>query len=145
MDNISELLQIFADKKTDNNVQISKELSDQYPYGKFPMQYTKTGQEKIRKESENRFSYNEIPEKDISNNNNIDFKSFLPFIQLMSSAKKDPKDMMKILSKLFFKDNPEYEKILSLFIKNKPQEFTKKEDFPDTNKIHISSLKRINW
>lgn len=146
MDNFSEILKLFTDKKNDKEIPIPKELSDQYPYGKFPIQYTKTGQEKLRRESESRFSYKENIEERPTNdtNNNLDISSFLPIIQVMSSGKKNPQDIMKIFSKILFKDHPEYEKLFTLFTKHKPQEFAKKDDFPNTNKIQISSLKRIN-
>ena len=60
MDNLSELLQLFSNTtKKEEKTTIPKELADQYPYGQFPIRYTKIGQEEIRKQSENRFSYSE--------------------------------------------------------------------------------------
>jgi hypothetical protein len=107
MDNIADLIQMFSNKQEEKKIEIPKELADQYPYGQFPIRYTKIGQEEIRKQSENRFSYSEEKKEQPSQSNNLDMKSLLPIIQLMSSGKKNPNDMMKILSKLLFKDNPE--------------------------------------
>ena len=45
--------------------------------------------------------------------------------------------------KLLFKDNPTYEKLFSQLTKIKSQEIKREDDFPDTNNIKISSLKRI--
>lgn len=143
MDNIVDLIQMFSKSNEEKKVEIPKEVADQYPYGQFPIRYTKVGQEEIRKQSESRFSYTE-ENKDFSNNSNgLDLKSLLPIIQLMSSGKKNSKDMMAIISKLLFKDNPTYEKLFSQLTKIKSQEIKREDDFPDTNNIKISSLKRI--
>lgn len=122
---------------------IPKEILDQYPYGEFPIRYTKSGQESIRRESENRFSYAEplSPPPSEKQNNILEL---LPLLQLMS-GKKDSKEMFKILSKLLFKDNKEMEQIASLLMPtiSKSQEIKPQADFPDANKVNISSLKRI--
>lgn len=122
---------------------IPKEILDQYPYGEFPIRYTKSGQESIRRESENRFSYAEplSPPPSEKQNNILEI---LPILQLMS-GKKDSKEMFKILSKLLFKDNKEMEQIASLLMPtiSKSQEIKPQTDFPDANKVNISSLKRI--
>ena len=68
----------------------------------------------------------------------------LPFIQMMSGGKKQPKDFMQIFSKIIFKDNPELQKLFNLLPKTKSQEITQSKEFPNTNKVSISSLKRIN-
>ena len=144
MDNIADLIQMFSSsKQEENKVEIPKEVADQYPYGQFPIRYTKLGQEEIRKQSENRFSYSEEKKEQPTQSNNLDLKSLLPIIQLMSTGKKNPNDMMKILSKLLFKDNPTYEKLFSTFTKMKSQDIKKEDDFPNTNKIKISSLRRV--
>lgn len=121
---------------------IPKELEDQYPYGQFPIRYTKYGQEELRKHSENRFSIRQQEtQPSESQNNNIDLSSMLPLIQMLSN-KQQPKDMFKILSKLLFKDNKELEKIFEAF-PIKSQSIVPKEDFPNTQKINIQSLKRV--
>lgn len=142
MDNILNILNMINQKAPEPPKQeIPKEVLDQYPYGDFPIRYTKHGQENIRKNSENRFSYSEEPNK-LDQPNNFDFSSILPFIQLLSN-KNQPKDMMKLISKLLFKDNKDLQKIFEMFpMKNK--EIIKNDNFPDTNKVNISSLKRIN-
>ena len=126
---------------------IPKEIIDQYPYGKFPSQYTKSGQEDLRKISENRFSYTEeknTNEKLDTNSSNINIESLLPLIQLMSN-KNQNKDVMKILSQILFKDNKDMAKLFDLLSPQfKSQEIKNQSDFPDTNKIKISSLKRID-
>ena len=52
--------------------------------------------------------------------------------------------MLELLSKVIFKDNPELQKLLKLFPHTKSQEVKSTQDFPDTNKICISSLRKIN-
>ena len=74
MDKIFDLLKNFSnlsnqqENKTENT--IPKEVLDQYPYGEFPIRYTKLGQETIRKQSENRFSYNNDEQSKNSNKSN---------------------------------------------------------------------------
>lgn len=149
MDNILNLLSLLnsSQKKEEHEApKIPKEILEQYPYGKFPIRYTKSGQESLRKESENRFSYkDEIKKEDeqSSNQNNFNLTELLPLLQLMS-GKKDQTDMFKILSKMLFKDNKDLEGLFRLMKPSKPQELTNEDSFPDTNKVKISSLKRIN-
>ena len=146
MDNISDLIKIFSNFNNEKKQEIPKEISNQYPYGQFPIKYTKLGQESIRKQSENRYSYNEEKEKN-NRNDSLDLQTLLPMIQLMTSSKKSNKDMMGILTKLLFKDQPELQKLFSLLPNNskiKNQEIKQNNQFPDTNKVQISSLKRIN-
>ena len=127
---------------------VPKEVLDQYPYGEFPIRYTKSGQEDIRRNSEKRFSYDtqqQTTHEDLNkpNNNDLNITSLLPLIQLMSN-KKQPADTMKILSEILFKDNKDFQQIFNLISKQKPQEFDKSDSFPNTNKVNISSLKRID-
>lgn len=146
MDNISDLIKIFSNFNNEKKQEIPKEISNQYPYGQFPIKYTRLGQESIRKQSENRYSYNEEKEKN-NRNDGFDLQTLLPMIQLMTSGKKSNKDMMGILTKLLFKDQPELQKLFSLLPNNskiKNQEIKQNNQFPDTNKVQISSLKRIN-
>ena len=144
MENIADLIKIFSTLNKDKPQEIPKEIENQYPYGQFPIKYTKSGQENIRKQSENRYSHIEKDSKENNNNNDFSLETFLPIIQLMSSGKKNNKDMMSILAKLLFKDKPELQKLFNLFpnIKQKNQEIKANTQFPDTNKIQINSLKR---
>lgn len=131
-----------------NNNPIPKEVIEQYPYGEFPLRYTKSGQEIIRKQSESRFKYdNPVATQNVSPDNkseNLNLSMLLPLIQMMSGGKKNPKDMMQIFSKLLFKDNPDMQKLFSMLPNIKGQEITPQNEFPDTNKVSISSLKKID-
>ena len=51
MDNIAQILKILSMQNNTENkeVNIPKEIIDQYPYGEFPIRYTRNGQEVIRK------------------------------------------------------------------------------------------------
>ena len=58
MDNLLNILNLFnnnnpKEQEPHDTPKIPKEILDQYPYGKFPEQYTKSGQEHLRKNSEN--------------------------------------------------------------------------------------------
>lgn len=151
MENIIELIsKISNNKNTSPQTQsVPKEILDQYPYGEFPTRYTKVGQEDIRKQSENRYAYIEPPkEKETDKPTDLDFKSLLPIIQILSNKEHSSKDMFKVFSQLLFKDNPEFQNILELFSRNttnkiKNQEIDNREDFPNTNKVSISSLEKI--
>lgn len=156
LENLLNILNILNNQsKNDNNnstneksSQIPKEVIDQYPYGQFPERYTKSGQEHIRKNSENRFSYNEdtLPQSDNTQlkapENNLNITSLLPLIQLMT-GKKNQNDSMKLLSQLLFKDNKDMQQLFSLFNKNTAQEIKPNNNFPNTNKVNISALKRV--
>lgn len=144
LDNIFEML---SNKSTDNSSEnkIPKEILDQYPYGQFPIKYTKLGQETIRKQSENRYSYSD---NHIQNTNyeqkKFELDSILPLIQIFSSQKKNPKDLMQLFSKILFKNNPDMQKLFSLIPNlNSKHSSIEEESFPNTNKIEISSLKKI--
>lgn len=144
MDNLLDILKLFQDNKQPlQSNQISKELKEQYPYGEFPIKYTKTGQETIRKQSENRFSY-ETNSDEKSNQSNINLESLLPLIQTLSSGKKDNNSMMNIMSKILFKDNPQIANLFKLFPPKNNINIKNSDTFPDTNKVQINSLKRIN-
>lgn len=152
MDNFFEIFKSLSSLKSKENqsniVNIPKEIQDQYPYGQFPIKYTKSGQETIRKQSENRFSYieDESTKEDKANSSNdiSQLGLILPLIQALSGQKKQPKDLMQIFGKILFKDNPELQKLFSLMPKIKTQSETIDENFPNTNKVNISSLKRID-
>ncbi len=129
---------------TNSNSNIPKEILDQYPYGQFPQRYTRSGQEAIRKQSESRFSYTqEIQPQKPPQNLGTSLNSILPFIQFLSGGKKSQKDIMQLFSKIIFKDNPDMQKLFSLIPSIKGQDYTPQSDFPNTNKIEISSLKKI--
>ena len=142
MDNFLNLFSsIFNQNNQSSPTPIPKEIIDQYPYGDFPIKYTRSGQEIIRKQSENRFSYEDTPHQENKTTNNLN--DIIPLIQMFTRSKK-PQDMFQILSKFMFKGNPELEKIFSLLPKVKNQELPISEDFPNTNNVQISSLKKIN-
>ena len=152
MDNIFEMLgKLNSNNNSKDTSPIPKEIIDQYPYGQFPLRYTKTGQEIIRKQSESRYSYeqqnnyDESPQENKSDNN-LNLSMLLPFIQMLSGGKKNSKDMMQVFSKLLFKDNPDMQKLFSMLpnIKGLDVKTTNNETFPNTNKVEISSLKRID-
>lgn len=132
--------------QNENSQAVPKEILDQYPYGQFPLRYTKSGQEILRKQSENRFSYEQ--EKTVSTqgekqDSGLNMQMLIPIIQMLSGGKKNQKDMMQIFSKLLFKDNPDMQKLFSILPNIKGQEINNSEDFPDTNKVKISTLKKI--
>ena len=57
--------------------------------------------------------------------------------------------MIQVFSKILFKDHPEMESLLKLFSTNQnkdinTQEINNTKNFPDTNKVSISSLKRVD-
>lgn len=152
MENLFDLFKNLSNfntnKSNQNQDEIPKEIMDQYPYGQFPIKYTKSGQETIRKQSENRFSYTEKSD-DHKPKNMIDSNQLgllLPLIQMMSGEKKQPKDLMQIFGKYIFKDNPELQKLFSLLPKMKSQEINNNDinHFPSTNTVNISSLKKID-
>ena len=138
---ISEIIKILNNKQNEQKPEpIPKEILNQYPYGEFPIRYTKLGQEHIRKNSENRFATDSNTNQNTQNT--TDIMSLLPLISMMSN-KKQPKDMLELFSSILFKDNPEMKQILKLIPKSNNKEIVK-NDFPDTNKICINSLKKIN-
>ena len=149
MDNIFDMLGKLGSQKpeSENSQSIPKEILDQYPYGQFPLRYTKSGQEVLRKQSENRFSYEQektpVSAQSTKQDNGLNMSMLIPIIQMLSGGKKNQKDMMQIFSKLLFKDNPDMQKLFSILPNIKGQEINNSEDFPDTNKVKISTLKKI--
>lgn len=142
---------IFNSSGNSNNTNeqntIPQEILNQYPYGQFPLRYTKMGQEIIRKQSESRFeNSNNISTqaKNNSSNENFNLSTLIPIVQMLSTGKKNSKDMMQIFSKLLFKDNPDLQKLISLIPNLKGQELKIEHSFPNTNKVQISSLKKID-
>ena len=154
MENLIKLLSSLSQNNkdssnTNNSNPIPKEIIDQYPYGEFPIRYTKVGQEDIRKNSENRFAYTESPiPQEKTDHNNFDLQSLMPIVQLLSNKNTSQKDMFKVFSSLLFKDKPELQNILDIFSKSskpsqKHQEIDNTNPFPNTNRVNISSLQKI--
>ncbi len=149
MDNIAQLLKILSNTNNEENKapDIPKEIIEQYPYGEFPIRYTKSGQEIIRKNSEARYSHTIDNHKDspIAKPSGIDLSTILSLSTLLSNKKKNSQnDMLEIFSSLLFKDNPEFKKILELFSKKpKTQEIDNTNNFPNVNKVCISALKKV--
>ena len=147
MENILKLFNMLNNQSNNSSqnqeVPIPKEVLEQYPYGQFPSRYTKSGQENIRIQSENRYSYQESKDNHIENKNEeLNISSLLPIIQLMSGKKQS--DPMKLIFQLLFKNNKEMEPLLGLFTNQKPQELDKSDTFPNTQKVNISSFRRID-
>lgn len=149
MDNIAQLLKILSNTNSEENKEpdIPKEIIDQYPYGEFPIRYTKSGQETIRKNSEARYSHSIDTNKDSLQPKpaGLDISTILSLSTLLSGKKKgNQNDMLEIFSSILFKDNPELKKILELFSKKtKAQEIDNSNNFPDANKVRISALKKV--
>ena len=149
MDNIAQLLKILSSTNSNENrePQTPKEILDQYPYGEFPIRYTKSGQEKIRKNSESRYSHHTDNHENLSLPKTpcLDISTILSLSSLLSGKKKNNQnEMLEIFSSLLFKDNPEFKQILELFSKKpKAQEIDNCSNFPDTNKVCINSLKKV--
>lgn len=121
---------------------IPNELKSMYPYGDFPIKYTKSYQDYL-KSNINKTIFSDIPISDNQANDNssipqekengIDIKSILPIIQTLSSNKSpDTKSLLNVLAPILFKDNPN---ILSL-ISNMPLP-TKNNNSP-INTLHLN-------
>ena len=149
MDNIADLLKILSSAQSiekEQTTQIPKEIIDQYPYGDFPIRYTRVGQETIRKNSEARFSHPITENINQSENqkDDLDITTILSLTSLLSNKNKKPKDIFEIFSTILFKDKPELKKILGMFSKTpKSNNINNCENFPETNKVSISSLKKV--
>jgi len=146
MNNLLDLIKIFSNNNSpsqkEEKVVISKELQEQYPYGEFPIRYTKSGQETIRKQSEKRFSYDEPKEHTIKENN-FNIETLLPLIQTLSSGKKQGGNLLQMLTPILFKDNPQMAQLFKLFPQKPKVDIKNDEFFPDTNKVEINSLRKI--
>lgn len=132
-------------KNSSQNTNIPKEILNQYPYGEFPIRYTRSGQEKIRIQSEHRYENTQQQQPPPNDNKNLDIDMLLPIVQMMTNKNKKSGDLLNTMSHILFKNNPNIEKILSLFSKNaKKQTIENTDTFPNTNKIEISKLKRVD-
>lgn len=149
MDNIADLLKILSSAQNiekESSTQIPREIADQYPYGEFPIRYTRVGQETIRKNSETRYlnPATETTEHTENRKDNLDITTILSLTSLLSNKSKKPRDMFEIFSSILFKDKPELKKILGMFSKTpKSNNINNCDSFPDTNKVSISSLKKV--
>lgn len=127
-----------TDEKETN---VSDEISMQYPYGDFPIRYTKSGQEALRRQSETRFL--NPPTQTNTQNSDLDISTIVTLLSLFGGKKKSSSDILELLSPILFKNNPELKTLLKLFNKESPKEIVNTEDFPNTHKVSISSLKRV--
>ncbi len=150
MDNLSEIIKILSQpsQKESSPPPIPKEVLDQYPYGDFPIRYTKSGQESIRKQSESRYSYSDGSIENVGTNVTSpppDISSLLALSSILSGKKKQPNEIFELLSSMIFKDKPELKNLFKLISpKPKNQEILSKDSFPNTNTVSISSLKKVN-
>ncbi len=128
-------------QKPQTSEPINQEINMQYPYGDFPIRYTKSGQELLRKNSEARFLSSPPPEQ--QQNQNLDVSTLVTLMSLIGNKKKSSSDILELISPLLFKDNPELKSLLKLFNKDKPKDIINTENFPNTNKVTISNLKRV--
>ncbi|MBQ7352185.1 MAG: hypothetical protein IJW59_04955 [Clostridia bacterium] len=145
MENLINLIKLLSNSnkpQQQEKQKIPKEIIDQYPYGEFPIRYTRTGQEDIRKNSENRFSYTEQRDEKTNLENNFDLQSILPLLQMLGK-KGNTTDILKTISSLIFKDQPELQKIFELLPQTKSKDTNHSNNFPDLNKVNIASLKRV--
>lgn len=117
------------------------EISMQYPYGDFPIRYTKSGQETLRKQSEARFL--NTPQPSNTQGSDMDISTLVTIMSLLTGKKKSSSDLLELLYPLLFKNNPELKSLLKLFNKESPKEIVNTKDFPNTNKVSVSSLKRV--
>lgn len=141
--NFSNLINILSKTPIDaTNGNIPKEVLDQYPYGDFPLRYTKTGQEFLRKNSEARY-LNPSPNPEANKSSEPDMSTLVSILSLLGGKKKSSNDIFELLSSILFKDNPELKNILKLFNPKKQTEIETCSDFPDANKVKISNLKRV--
>ena len=147
MDNIMEILKLMSNNnlgKESQEQKIPKEILDQYPYGEFPIRYTRSGQESIRKNSESRFLNSDNKEEEDKNKQDFDLSTILGISSLLSGKKRKPQDMLEVFSSILFKDKPELKNMLKLFSpKQSIQEIKSQQTFPDTNKVCISTLKKV--
>lgn len=143
--NLSNLINILSHSTSSENVatqDIPKEVLDQYPYGDFPLRYTKVGQEYLRKNSEARY-LNPTPTHQESKKPDPDMSTLVSLLSLVGNKKKNPNDMLELFSSLLFKDNPEIKNLLKLFGSKKQPEVNSCNAFPDADSVKISSLKRV--
>lgn len=151
MENLINLISSLSQNKTTSPTSqpnIPKEILEQYPYGDFPIRYTKVGQEVLRSNSENRFAYQETPLEKQPSETTLDFKSLIPLLQVLTNKNHSSKDMFNVFSQLLFKDKPEFKPIIDLLSRTttqpiKNQEIDNRDTFPNTNTVSISSLQKI--
>lgn len=142
--NFSNLINILSGAQTTSNTttNIPKEVLEQYPYGDFPIRYTRSGQEFLRKNSEARY-LNPPPPQKPSESTNSDISTLITLMSLLGGKKKSSNEMFELFSSILFKDNPELKKLIKLFPQNKPKEVNAQTDFPKPHTVSISNLKRV--
>lgn len=143
--NLSNLINILSHSTSSENVatqDIPKEVLDQYPYGDFPLRYTKVGQEYLRKNSEARYLNPTLAHQE-SKKLDPDMSTLVSLLSLVGNKKKNPNDMLELFSSLLFKDNPEIKNLLKLFGSKKQPEVNSCNTFPSADSVKISSLKRV--
>ena len=133
----------------DFNQNIPPNVTSQYPYGDFPFKYTKSGQEYLKNramsnyysDSINQSKQNVTTEKLSPNEpslSNINLQDLLPLISTLShnkdSSSTNPVNLLKLLSPILFKDNPDLIKMLDYVKPTKPK----------TNSVNTLSTDRIN-
>lgn len=94
------------------NTPISNDLKNMYPYGDFPIRYTKNYQDYLKSNlnNGNAFSMNYSSENidntipTTTTQNNFDIKTLLPLIENLSNNNLDTKSLLSSLMPLLFKD-----------------------------------------
>lgn len=136
----------------------SKDLDYMYPYGDFPIKYTKSYQE-YQRISRNNILYPsqyqtsnaesiqpDSTTTDSSNtpNTSISMSSIMPLIQsLLSGKKNSSEDILNNILPLLFKDSPSITPLLSL-IKSSSTAHKPSVNTLNTDKVDIDSLQIIN-
>ena len=125
---------------------MEKHSSAEYPYGEFPIKFTKTGQEKYLQEL-NKNQYEQYvntasidrQENTQQNNqqNTFDIAKLIPIIKLMSDKKSmSSTDMLQMFLPLLGGGNMgNITELMSLFNKNQNDEIAEDIDLPNTIKI----------
>ena len=116
-------------------------VSNEYPYGIFPLNYTKEGQEKIKHEIQEQAKKDIIDVSKPTPRPALDISKLLPLIKLMGNKKSlSQGDMLQLLVPMLTGSNVDISEILkSIEPTNEPEEA---EDIIP-NQIKISSYKKI--
>lgn len=118
-------------------------VSNEYPYGIFPLNYTKEGQEKIKHEIQEQAKKDIIDVSEPAPRPALDISKLLPLIKLMGNKKSlSQGDMLQLLVPMLTGANVDISEILkTIEPSNEPEEA---EDIIP-NQIKISSYKKIEW
>lgn len=116
-------------------------VSNEYPYGIFPLNYTKEGQEKIKQSHQQQLREDSFTTPESSLKPTLDLSKILPLIKLMGNKKSlSQGDMLQLLLPMLTGADFDMSEILkSITPSNEPEEV---ED-TITNQIKISSYKKI--